>query len=496
MFASDEFSDSPPGDHKEKYLDDEPLNDHLKKPHTSYTDSDVSWTDKLEGKTQPVVEDGIGNLDYLWILISCGYMVSWTSIGSLIAFFKARQGADFYVKIYCAFYLPGLPISLLQQRYDEQIEQKFGSARAYMYRVCTAQGLKIVTLFIMPFVPRLVSDEDAIPNIMLGFMVVIGIFSWTCHGTACQLCSMFPPSSTAYLQTGFRTPEIYTVLMVWGLHLGANASEFNVVAFYYATSLIVVIGTFCWIIICRTKHAKKCFALKDETYASRVHADATGEKTSLLAGEGGAADESREEVAAAVLPCRIAIFLNIWSSIFSAAFFAYVQPAGNIDTEMVLYFVRLFSDLVGRPLARLPRPSWISNKDQLVRIAAIRLLLLVVFFCYIGFDWMPKSDAFIIGVVAIFSILSGYLAVLSYEYAAASLQTKAGQSMAGTLMNSTFQTAAFTAVIMGVVVSQSGLFKDPSSADESWTDDFFASRGNLHPDVNYEDDDATADALS
>lgn len=140
-----------------------------------------------------------------------------------------------------------------------------------------------------------------------------------------------------------------------------------------------------------------------------------------------------------VLPCRIAIFLNIWSSIFSAAFFAYVRPSGNMDTELILYFVRLFSDLVGRPLARLPRPSWISNKDQLVRLAALRLVLLVVFFCYIGFDWMPQSDAFIITVVALFSIMSGYLAVLSYEYAAGALQTKAGQSMAGTLMNSTFQ---------------------------------------------------------
>eukprot|EP00615_Pteridomonas_danica_P010569 CAMPEP_0114367360 /NCGR_PEP_ID=MMETSP0101-20121206/29998_1 /TAXON_ID=38822 ORGANISM="Pteridomonas danica, Strain PT" /NCGR_SAMPLE_ID=MMETSP0101 /ASSEMBLY_ACC=CAM_ASM_000211 /LENGTH=364 /DNA_ID=CAMNT_0001516943 /DNA_START=425 /DNA_END=1522 /DNA_ORIENTATION=- len=355
-------------------------------------------------------------------------------------------------------------------------------------------GLKIIALFFMPFVPRLVSD-DQIPNVMLCFMVMIGIFSWTCHGTACQLCSMFPPSSTAYLQTGFRTPEIYTVLMVWGLKLGASASEFNVVAFYYSTSLIVVIGTFCWVVICRTKHAKKCFALKDETYATRERAFNTGvrerafntgEKSGLLSE--GAADETQEEVATAVRPCRIAIFLNIWSSIFSAAFFAYVRPAGKIDTEMVLYFVRLFSDLVGRPLARLPRPSWISNKHQLVRIAAIRLILLVVFFCYIAFDWMPKSDVFIITIVAVFSILSGYLAVLSYEYAAASLQTKAGQSMAGTLMNSTFQTAAFTAVTMGVIVSQLGLFEDPSSADESWTDDFFASGGNLHPDVNYEDD--------
>lgn len=146
--------------------------------------------------------------------------------------------------MYCAFYLPGLPISLLQQHYDEKIEQTFGSGRSYMYRVVIAQSLKIITLFFMPFVPRLVS-EDAIPNVMLMFMVLIGIFSWSCHGTACQLCSMFPPSSTTYLQTGFRTPEIYTVLMVWGLRLGANASEFNVVAFYYSTSIVGTVYVQC-----------------------------------------------------------------------------------------------------------------------------------------------------------------------------------------------------------------------------------------------------------
>jgi hypothetical protein len=42
---------------------------------------------------------------------------------------------------------------------------------------------------------------------------------------------------------------------------------------------------------------------------------------------------------------------------------------------------------------------------------------------------------------------------------------------------------------MGVIVSQIGLFKEPDSQDESWTDDFFASGGNLHPDVNYDNDD-------
>ena len=47
---------------------------------------------------------------------------------------------------------------------------------------------------------------------------------------------MFPPSSTAYLQTGFRTPELYTVLVVAVLHLGSKADDRSITIFYYCTA--------------------------------------------------------------------------------------------------------------------------------------------------------------------------------------------------------------------------------------------------------------------
>lgn len=76
---------------------------------------------------------------------------------------------------------------------------------------------------------------------------------------------MFPPSSTAYLQTGFRTPEIYTVVMVSALGLGAKAKEANVVAFYFVTAGVVGVGTLCWVIVASSAPAKHYFSLKDET---------------------------------------------------------------------------------------------------------------------------------------------------------------------------------------------------------------------------------------
>lgn len=63
-------------------------------------------------------------LNALWVLVACGYMVPFTSVGSLIAYFKATYGPHFYVQLYCAFYLPGWPVSELQRRFDESFDRK------------------------------------------------------------------------------------------------------------------------------------------------------------------------------------------------------------------------------------------------------------------------------------------------------------------------------------------------------------------------------------
>ena len=173
---------------------------------------------------------------------------------------------------------------------------------------------------------------------------------------------MFPKSSVAYLQTGFRTPEIYTVAMVSILHLGGSATREHIIMFYFATSLVVLLGTCSWWVVARSPKARACFAQKDaEAATARARAgalsSAADERMSLLKDtsasdtrylssgghKGMEEEETMAHVAELIRPCRVAIFVNIWSSIFCAGFFAYVKPAGRIDTELVLYFVRLFS---------------------------------------------------------------------------------------------------------------------------------------------------------
>lgn len=115
-----------------------------------------------------------------------------------------------------------------------------------------------------------------------------------------------------------------------------------------------------------------------------------------------------------VRPCEQALFVTIASSIFLSSFLAYVRSPGPHAPGYclceVLYFVRLFADLAGRPLAALlPRPRWLqASSSGLLHLALARLLLAALFFGYIGLPGLfPPSDALVVGLVAAFSLLSG-----------------------------------------------------------------------------------------
>ena len=57
----------------------------------------------------------------------------------------------------------------------------------------------------------------------------------------------------------------------------------------------------------------------------------------------------------------LALFIIMFCSIFQASFFVFVSSSvEGRDIEQILYFDRLFADLLGRPLTRLKRPSFLK----------------------------------------------------------------------------------------------------------------------------------------
>lgn len=396
-----------------------------------------------------------------FMLMSCGYMLPWTSLGSLITYYKATYSASFYVKLYCAYYLPGLPISLLQYKYDVYLDLKYGSQRTYLFR-----GM-ISYVVMMCILISLIWLKSRIALIIL--FILLGVCGWLCHGTASMLVSMYPPSAIAYLQTGFRCPEIYTIVAVSALHLGKSATIPNLNIFYALTSSMISIGAVSWAIVVMDKKSKDFFDIKDnrvyatdlseampllrnEKYGSsgnwqqeqrnnfvdKVTVDPQYEQQELLISDqnyysstvlsnndtGMSEKEQLSEALCSepidgtlsaensfsrfssyaspiahtrnllrsvesaamqlqlrpgdmytmddalfkkILPLCVALFVVMWCSIFQASFFAYVTSSKKgREIEQVLYFVRLFADLVGRPLTRLPRPSFLKVRINFI----------------------------------------------------------------------------------------------------------------------------------
>ena len=193
-----------------------------------------------------------------FMLMSCGYMLPWTSLGSLITYYKEAYSADFYVKLYCAYYLPGLPVALIQFRYDVYLDLKYGSQNTYLTR-----GLISFAVMMLILISLLWLKSQAA---LISLFVLLGICVSLCHGTASMLASMYPPSAIAYLQTGFRCPEIYTLIAVSTLHLGKNAQISSLNTFYILTSGIVLIGASSWTYVVMDEKSKIFFDIKDNRY--------------------------------------------------------------------------------------------------------------------------------------------------------------------------------------------------------------------------------------
>lgn len=429
-----------------------------------------------------------------WI-ISFGYMLPWTALGSLISYYKETFGADFYVKIYCLYYLPGLPIALIQYQYDEVLDSRFGSRNMYLLRGTGSFVVMIIVLFIMIGVQN--------EYFLLFCFMVLGVCGWLCHGTASMLAAMYPSGAIANLQIGFRFPEIFSLAATYLLSLDNNATVYHLRIFYGVTGCIVFASLVCWVLLVRSRVSQVYFTAKDSLLRSYSHGtihsteegerllgddrsktrsfytlaananDFPAEEEDLLEEQldleilefadepfpiGGdplhthaqfnimatvqtptnrtrsaenddgdtvlppaqlrtcpglctacsedptcipctiaAADDDHNSdltqqqqllkertplqatasratprngaQACSIAPLCAALMLTIWSSIFQAAFFAYVSSPKDKNIEQTLYFVRLFADLLGRPLTFLPRPYFLKVPHSVCVVA-------------------------------------------------------------------------------------------------------------------------------
>lgn len=97
---------------------------------------------------------------------------------------------------------------------------------------------------------------------------------------------------------------------------------------------------------------------------------------------------------------RWTLFLLIYCSILEASFFSYVpsQPNSSLYLGSILYFVRVFSDFLGRAVALAYSSPYFLKIHRIYTCVVIRCVLMLVFFAYIMMpaEYFFRNDYFII----------------------------------------------------------------------------------------------------
>ena len=285
------------------------------------------------------------------------------------------------MELYGVYYITGLPVSVLQQRYDTYWDMKFGSPKMYLFR---GQMCFLIILGVVLLMPMVLLERGW----MLVLMAALGVSSWMLHGTACMLASMVNTSAISALQTGFRTPELLAIIACYYLNIGSTASPGAIRIFFIMMAVLALCGLLSWTTLLLAPKIQSLLADKDrcvneldmtrapliddktkdqaaaaaggsrgdgataafrrsssaDAVAGAASAAASNDDEAPGALEGDEEAEApkkpdaddgeksvsldalsgndMEDIAKKIWPCRVALFWTMFGSIFTAAFFA------------------------------------------------------------------------------------------------------------------------------------------------------------------------------
>jgi len=150
-----------------------------------------------------------------------------------------------------------------------------------------------------------------------------------------------------------------------------------------------------------------------------------------------------------IWPCVLGMFLNIFGSIFLMPFYPYIP--GNSTLPQILFFTKLFSDTLSRPLTMLlPKPK---SKYWYLLMTFLRLaIFLPIFFLYIYDHMGVRNDYFIISMVSLFSLTSGLFGTFGYQLAPTLLQHQNSKLIAANQLNLSFNTGCVMALVASFTI--------------------------------------------
>ena len=394
----------------------------------------------------------------LFFFSGLGSSLCYIATLSSLVFYKSTYGAQSYIYINLAVFLPLLPIAIAQARYDQDVDRLVGSANAFLCRGIVGYVLSIGALASIP----LRSDGGLIfvclPAIIIGFAGAIlqGILYQMASFVSAN-CAASTQSLKASVAAGIQASALVALLVSVGTGFGSSADDtvddlrrFNAVICLLETCIM---GLFMFLMI-RSRRISHAMVQRDSSISLvndffnpsgdsiSVNGPETPDETPLLQGAEDEDDEcsgnssSYEEEDPDRPPasqsdreltyrqiwkyssrCFTSLLLTLAPSFLAASWFTKVQTEVMMLPQ-ILFYVRIISDFSSRLLTVYKSPA---SQTELLTLACCRLVLVVVFFVNATYPVFPHRDALSIALVCIIAFGSGYLVTGTYQLAPSAL---------------------------------------------------------------------------
>ena len=159
------------------------------------------------------------------LLFFCGLGSSVAYIATLssLVLFKAMFGPDSYVDLNLAVYLPLLPVSLLQAKFDTRFDVAYQSRRTFLFRGIIAFGL--ILWGTIGILISFSTQYHCTLNVLIGNAVLQGTGGAILYGTLNQLSSFLGPTdeecrkAKATISAGVQASALLVLLISLGLSL-------------------------------------------------------------------------------------------------------------------------------------------------------------------------------------------------------------------------------------------------------------------------------------
>lgn len=377
---------------------------------------------RRESDDNNIVQDSLSNDDetapvkdsILFFTSAMGSTIGWTSVLSNLVFYTDTLGIDSYLILNLVVFGPLLPVTIAQALWDLKLDKRFKSWNSFSFRGTVGYSITFVCLLLLPW-------ASSSLTILAITSLFLGLSSAALHGMLKQMASFIYPNCgrlPAAVTAGLQASAILVLIVSVTSGFGRCANEKGLKLFYFSTAGMLLI---CWLsfslLLRSSQGVLRSMRRRDSLFEDEADRPLLSGSAMEYDDEFGRDDElSLWQLSKKSWPVCLTIMFTVSSSMAVSSWFNRFESADPLNQSFpqILFYTRLFADLLGRP-ATLCLTT--KSSSLILFLSTARLLLSPLFFIYSSTTLLPKNDFAAVVSVFLFAFTSGYLVTLAYQLA-------------------------------------------------------------------------------